>query len=131
VRAQAWSSFGFLVVISTIVALLLANWLINRTGAARFSLLSFVTPLIGMFAGAVVLGDRIDSLTVIGASLVGVALEAAIQRVLLLSGERQLWRQVALAEDYVGTTTAKRIADGADPSARTNHWAGRSSFVWK
>lgn len=76
--AQAWGTFGYLALVSSIVALLLANWLIGRMGAARFSVLSFITPIIGMIASVVVLGDSLDAITIVGAGLVGVALVLAL-----------------------------------------------------
>lgn len=75
---DAWFSFGYLVLVSSIVALLLANWLIGRMGAARFSVLSFITPIIGMVASVLILGETLDATTVVGAGLVGLALLAAL-----------------------------------------------------
>ncbi|WP_134742270.1 DMT family transporter [Nocardioides sp. 503] len=74
----AWLPFGYLVLISSIVALLLANWLIARMGAARFSVLSFVTPLVGVVASVLLLGESIDAGTLLGGGLIGVALLFAL-----------------------------------------------------
>ena len=76
--SRAWLSFGYLVLISSIVALLLANWLIARMGAARFSVLSFVTPLVGVVASVLVLRETLDAVTIVGAGLIGVALLFAL-----------------------------------------------------
>lgn len=75
--AAAWSSFAYLVLISSIVALLLANWLIGHVGAARFSVLSFVTPLVGVVASVRLLGESLDAVTIAGGSLTGLALLVA------------------------------------------------------
>ena len=76
--SHAWFAFAYLVTASSIVALLLANWLIARMGAARFSILSFVTPLVGVVASVIVLGESLGLITVTGAGLVGVALLFAL-----------------------------------------------------
>lgn len=75
---QAWSAYTYLTLVSSIVALLLANWLIGRMGAARFSVLSFVTPLVGVAAGVVLLDETLDGPTLVGAALVGTALLATL-----------------------------------------------------
>lgn len=77
-RTQGWVSFGYLALVSSIVALLLANWLIARMGAARFSVLSFVTPLVGVVASVVLLDESLDDRTLVGAALIGAALLLAL-----------------------------------------------------
>jgi drug/metabolite transporter (DMT)-like permease len=73
-RPPAWLTFGYLAVLSSIVAVVLANRLIARLGAARFSVLSFITPIVGVVASVLLLGERLDATTVVGALVIGVAL---------------------------------------------------------
>ncbi len=75
---SAWTSFGYLALFSSIVALVLANWLIGRLGAARFSFISFITPLVGLLASVVVLGEELDGSTLVGAVAIGIALLLAL-----------------------------------------------------
>ncbi|QIG42005.1 DMT family transporter [Nocardioides anomalus] len=73
-RADSWVLFAYLAVLSSIVAVVLANRLIARLGAARFSVLSFITPIVGVVASVLLLGERLDHTTVVGAVVIGLAL---------------------------------------------------------
>jgi drug/metabolite transporter (DMT)-like permease len=75
---SAWVVLGYLVVISSIVALIIAVWLIGRMGPARFSILSFITPLVGVAASVIWLDEVLDAAMMVGAGLIGVALLLAL-----------------------------------------------------
>lgn len=90
---QAWISFGYLFSVSSIIALILAVWLVGRLGPSRFSILSFITPLIGVAASVLWLDETLAALTVGGAALVAVALALTLapgRRRRLLPGGRQV-----------------------------------------
>jgi drug/metabolite transporter (DMT)-like permease len=76
---QAWVSFGYLFTFSSIAALILAVWLIGQMGPARFSIVSFITPMVGVMASVLFLGESLDLLTVGGAGLIAVALVLALR----------------------------------------------------
>lgn len=69
---------GYLVIVASIVALVLAVRLIGLMGASRFSLMSFVTPFIGVTASVVWLDEPLDLGIVLGAVLVAASLALAL-----------------------------------------------------
>ena len=69
-------SFAYLVVVLSIGATLLWFWLLSRGEASRVSAFYFLTPLFGVAAGALLLGERVFALDGIGLVVVvaGIAL---------------------------------------------------------
>lgn len=61
-------------VVIAFVTLLIWFWLLTRYSAAKLSVLSFMAPLFGVLAGAVVLGEPISPTFVLGALLVGLGI---------------------------------------------------------
>jgi drug/metabolite transporter (DMT)-like permease len=69
-------SFAYLVVVLSIGATLLWFWLLSRGEASRVSAFYFLTPLFGVSAGAILLGEHVFALDGIGLLVViaGIAL---------------------------------------------------------
>lgn len=87
----AWTTFAYLSTISSIAALVLAVWLVGRLGPARFSILSFITPVVGVAASVIWLHETVEVTTIGGAVLVAVALALTLARGRrLLPGGRQI-----------------------------------------
>ncbi len=76
---HAFLALGYLVVVSSIVALVLAVRLIGVLGAARFSLMSFVTPIIGVTASILWLNESLTVGVVVGTGLVAVSLALSLR----------------------------------------------------
>lgn len=77
--AHAFVALAYLSVISSLVALILAVRLIGTLGASRFSLMSFVTPIIGVTVSVIWLHESLDLSMVCGALLVAVALGLSLR----------------------------------------------------
>lgn len=77
---HAFVALGYLVVVSSIIALVLVVRLIGIMGASRFSVMSFVTPFIGVTASVLWLAERLDLGIVLGAVLVAASLGLSLAR---------------------------------------------------
>ena len=71
---DGYLAVGYLAVISSVIALALAIWLIGMMGAPRFSLMSFVTPVIGVTVGMIWLNETLQTGMVVGGGLIAVSL---------------------------------------------------------
>lgn len=80
---DGYLAVGYLAVISSVVALTLAIWLIGTMGAPRFSLMSFVTPVIGVTVGVTWLDESLQAGMVVGGGLIAVSLTLSLR-----SGQR-------------------------------------------
>jgi len=78
-REGAYVALIYLVLASSIVALLLSVWLVVAMGASRFSLMSFLTPLVGVAASVVWLNESVRPGMAVGGTLVAVALTLALR----------------------------------------------------
>jgi len=74
--APAIGSVLYLAVIGTCLTFTLFFWLLRYTRASRLSVISFVTPVVALWLGAVFRGEPVTLTTLAGATLVvlGVAL---------------------------------------------------------
>jgi drug/metabolite transporter (DMT)-like permease len=77
VFALVWS-----VLVMSIAAILIMLWLLKRHAAARVSSLFFLTPALSTIEGAILFGERMGALAVVGlmAALAGVALTLRQER---------------------------------------------------
>lgn len=73
---KAWLSLAWAVVVLSIAAVLIMMWLLQREAAAKVSSLFFLTPALSAVEGAVLFGERLGVLAVVGlvVALAGVAL---------------------------------------------------------
>ncbi len=76
---DGYLAVGYLAVISSVVALTLAIWLIGTMGAPRFSLMSFVTPVIGVTVGVTWLDESLQAGMVVGGGLIAVSLTLSLR----------------------------------------------------
>ncbi len=67
-------SLVYQIVVIAFVTLLIWFWLLTRYSASKLSVLSFLAPLFGVLAGALVLGEPISSTFASGAMLVGLGI---------------------------------------------------------
>lgn len=74
--AASLASLVILAVVGTAFAYLIFYWLIARVGATRTSLVTYISPVIAVLLGAVVLNETLNWTTVVGLTLIiaGVAL---------------------------------------------------------
>jgi drug/metabolite transporter (DMT)-like permease len=75
---NGYLALSYLVVAGSILALVLAVWLIGQLGAPRFSLMSFITPIIGVTFSVLWLDESVDTTLVVGALLVAAALALSL-----------------------------------------------------
>jgi drug/metabolite transporter (DMT)-like permease len=68
--ASAWWSVLYLSIFGSVVSFLLYIWLLRRWTANRVSLVTLVTPVVAVFAGFLVLGEKLTPLQWLGAMLV-------------------------------------------------------------
>jgi drug/metabolite transporter (DMT)-like permease len=73
-------SFAYLVVVLSIGASLLWFWILSHGEASRVSAFYFLTPLFGVAAGALVLGERLFALDAIGLVVVVAGIALATRR---------------------------------------------------
>lgn len=67
---QGWGGLAFAVVMSVVVAYLIWNMGVKRVGSARTAVYSNLVPVVALVTAAVVLGERIYPLQVVGAAVV-------------------------------------------------------------
>lgn len=60
--------------LNTFVAYLMYYWVIQQLGAARASMVTYVTPVVGLTLGALVLNEVVDARLLIGAALIFVGI---------------------------------------------------------
>lgn len=74
--ANTWFSLAWAIVVLSIAAVLIMLWLLQREAAAKVSSLFFLTPALSTLEGAVLFGERLGLLAVVGlaVALAGVAL---------------------------------------------------------
>lgn len=74
--AQTWFALAWAVVVLSIAAVLIMLWLLQRQAAAKVSSLFFLTPALSALEGALLFGERLGPLAVVGlvVGLMGVAL---------------------------------------------------------
>ena len=74
--AQTWFALAWAVVVLSIAAVLIMLWLLQRQAAAKVSSLFFLTPALSALEGALLFGERLGPLAVLGLAvgLMGVAL---------------------------------------------------------
>jgi drug/metabolite transporter (DMT)-like permease len=74
--AQTWFALVWAVVVLSIAAVLIMLWLLQRQAAAKVSSLFFLTPALSALEGALLFGERLGPLAVVGlvVGLMGVAL---------------------------------------------------------
>lgn len=73
-----WGAMAFLVVGATVVAFLLYNWALRHESAGRAALFINAIPLVTAVTGAVVLGERLTPLQIVGGIIVLGAVRAGI-----------------------------------------------------
>lgn len=74
--AQSWFALAWAVVVLSIAAVLIMMWLLQRQAAAKVSSLFFLTPALSAIEGAILFGEQLGVLAVVGLALAlaGVAL---------------------------------------------------------
>jgi len=74
--AQTWFALAWAVLVLSIAAVLIMLWLLQRQAAAKVSSLFFLTPALSALEGALLFGERLGPLAVVGlvVGLMGVAL---------------------------------------------------------
>jgi drug/metabolite transporter (DMT)-like permease len=82
--AESWLALAILGILSTVVAFLIFFWAVRRFGASRGALISYLTPVAGVFMAFVVLGERPVPVQLAGA-------------VVILAGVRLVTRRPASA----------------------------------
>lgn len=79
--ARFWLSLTWAVGVLSIAAVLVMLWLLQRQAAARVASLFFLTPALSALEGAVLFGERLGALALVGllVALTGVALTTRVQ----------------------------------------------------
>jgi drug/metabolite transporter (DMT)-like permease len=74
--ARSWLELGYIAIISTMVASITWNWAAARMTAAAAGAFLYLIPIIGVAAGALILGERLTSGMIMGGALIlaGVAI---------------------------------------------------------
>ncbi len=82
VTARSMFALAWAVVVLSIAAVLIMLWLLQRHAAAKVSSLFFLTPALSTIEGAVLFGERLGPLAVVGlvAALAGVSLTLRVAR---------------------------------------------------
>ena len=77
--AQAWTAWGFLVLVGSILALTAYNWLLQSTSVSLVATYAYVNPGVAVFLGWLILSEPVTGTTLLGAAVVvaGVALVVA------------------------------------------------------
>lgn len=70
VSTQSWLAFGFLTVFGSMLAFSCFNWLVGVTTPARLSTTAYVNPVVAVVLGWLVLGERLQPVTLAGALLI-------------------------------------------------------------
>ncbi|MDP3046084.1 MAG: EamA family transporter [Chloroflexota bacterium] len=72
--ASGWVALVYMTVASGGLGFVLYFWLMRRLGATRLSLTSFVTPVVAVISGIVVLGEPVEANLFIGLALIAVGI---------------------------------------------------------
>jgi drug/metabolite transporter (DMT)-like permease len=72
--ASGWMALLYITAASGALGFVLYFWLMRRLGAARLSLTSFVTPVVAVISGIVVLGEPVEANLFIGMALIAVGI---------------------------------------------------------
>jgi hypothetical protein len=67
---SGWVALIYMIVASGGMGFVLYFWLMRRLGAARLSLTSFVTPVVAVISGILVLGEPVEANLFIGMALI-------------------------------------------------------------
>lgn len=70
VSSDVLVAIGLLGLVNTFIAYLLYYWIIRELGAARTSMVTYITPAVGLALGAVVLQEQVDWRLLVGAALI-------------------------------------------------------------
>jgi drug/metabolite transporter (DMT)-like permease len=79
VSAQSWAALAYLAVISSGVAFTSYGWLLRNAPLSLTATWSYISPLIAVFAGALVLGEPLRHATLAGMVLIAVSVAATIR----------------------------------------------------
>jgi drug/metabolite transporter (DMT)-like permease len=88
--------------LNTFVAYIIYYWIIQQLGAARASMVTYVTPAIALVLGAVVLNEHIDWRLLVGAALILSGIAAVNMRVFYRRRASDVPASDLLAGDEVG-----------------------------
>jgi drug/metabolite transporter (DMT)-like permease len=72
--ASGWVALVYMIVASGGLGFVLYFWLMRRLGATRLSLTSFVTPVVAVISGIVVLGEPVEANLFIGMALIAIGI---------------------------------------------------------
>ena len=80
--AEVRRAWGFLLVVGSVLALTAYNWLLRATRVSVVATYAYVTPVVAVWLGWLVLGEPVTGTTLLGATVVvaGVALVLASER---------------------------------------------------
>lgn len=100
ISGATWFAIGWLGILGSGVAYLLAFYILSNWGAARYSLLAYMMPVVGLTLGAVFLHEVLDWHIIAGSILVvsGVLLASLVKRANPLRGEERQTQATTAAE---------------------------------
>jgi len=81
-------SIAFLGILGTIVALVVYYWLMKKVEIVYLSLVSFVTPVVAVMFGTMILGEELSSRVFVGAAFVLTGILAANGEIILRAMQR-------------------------------------------
>lgn len=70
VPLPGWALVAYLALASSFLPFVLFFWMVQRISATRASLVGYVIPIVGVVAGAVLLGEQVTSSIVLGGALI-------------------------------------------------------------
>ncbi|MBV8914246.1 MAG: DMT family transporter, partial [Acetobacteraceae bacterium] len=70
----AWASVAYQAVVVSFMSYLTWFWLISRYPAGRLAAFTFLTPLLGVIAAALILGEQVTPMLLVGLVCVGIGL---------------------------------------------------------
>ena len=92
VGTASWVALGYLVVFGSVIAFTAYSWLLGVAPTSQVATYAYVNPVVAVALGAVVLGEPVQALTVVG----GLVTVLAVAVVVTQEGRRR--REVALSE---------------------------------
>ena len=69
VSFQAWAALGYLIVFGSCLAFVLYYWLLKHLSTVQLSTMAFLTPIVAVFSGWLLLSERLGAYTLAGAAL--------------------------------------------------------------
>jgi drug/metabolite transporter (DMT)-like permease len=76
-------AFAYLVIFGSVIAYTAYTWLLQNASVSRVSTYAYVNPVVAVILGALILGERIDLVVIVGAAIilvsVGVVLRAEVR----------------------------------------------------